>query len=68
MNYKQKLEYLQTNNLSEFTKIRNIVADEISDGQALLCVCGKMATGLHELYCPKLQNKITKETVKRFKF
>ena len=65
MKISEKLEYLQKNHFGDWLKMRQIVADEISDSQTMTCVCGRLATGLHESGCMRLKNKITNETVKR---
>jgi hypothetical protein len=65
MNKIKKLEYIQNNHFNEWLKTRREVADEESDKQSMFCVCGKLATGLHEMNCKKLSNKITDITIKR---
>lgn len=65
MKIQEKLKYLQDNHFGEWLKTRQIVANEMSDSQSMFCVCGRLATGLHEMNCRKFQNKITSETVKR---
>lgn len=37
----------------------------MSDKQSMFCLCGRLATGLHENGCRKFQNKVTRETIKR---
>ncbi|MFA5050980.1 MAG: hypothetical protein WC499_02595 [Patescibacteria group bacterium] len=61
----EKINYLQSNCFGVWLKTRQEVAIEISDKQSMFCVCGRLATGLHENACKKLQDKITTETVKR---
>jgi len=65
MKTKDKLIYLQDNHFGEWLKTRQEVSNDISDRQSVFCVCGRLATGLHESSCRKLQNKITSETVKK---
>lgn len=65
MNIKEKLAYLQDKHFGEWLKTRQEVSNEISDKQSMFCVCGKLATGLHESHCSKFNNTITKETLKR---
>lgn len=65
MKIQEKLQFIQGNHLGEWLKARAEVADEISNKQQMFCVCGKLATGLHESYCIKLQAEITKQTLKR---
>lgn len=61
----QQLEHLQGNHFSEWLSMRRKVADEFSDRQSMFCMCGRLATGLHENGCRRLNDAITKETVKR---
>lgn len=63
----EKITYLQDNHLGEWLKTRQEVGDEISNSQSLICLCGRLATGLHESGCRKLQKKVTSETIKRLK-
>jgi len=65
MKIQEKLEYIQDKHFGEWLKTRKETANEISDRQTMFCVCGKLATGLHENCCRKLQNKITSETLKK---
>jgi hypothetical protein len=65
MNIQQKLDYLQTNFLGEWLKIRQEVENELSDRQTMFCICGRLATGFHERGCRKFQKKVAIETVKR---
>lgn len=60
-----KLQYLQDNHFSEWLSTRQIVLNELSDKQSMFCLCGRLATGLHENGCRKFQTKVTTETVKR---
>lgn len=61
----EKLEYLQSNHFSEWLNTRRKVADEFSDRQSMFCLCGRLATGLHENGCRRFNDAITKEAVKR---
>lgn len=63
----EKIESLQNNHLGEWLKTRREVEDEISNKQSMLCVCRRLATGLHENMCRQFQNKVTNETVKKLK-
>lgn len=67
MNYKQKLNYITDNHFELWIKTMNKVEDEISNMQSLYCVCGRLATGMHESHCQKFKNKIISETLKRLK-
>lgn len=65
MNIKQKIFYLNENNLGEWLKTIQEVENEMSDKQTMFCICGRLATGLHERGCKKFRNKVISETVKR---
>lgn len=65
MKIQEKLEILQRDHMGEWLKMRRIVEDELSERQAMFCVCGRLATGLHEMNCSRFRNKVTAETVKR---
>lgn len=65
MNLTEKLKSLQDNHLGEWILTRDKVAKEFSENQPTFCICGKLASGLHESNCRRLSNAITKETVKR---
>lgn len=68
MKIQEKLKYIQDNHFGEWLKTRREVADEESDKQSMFCVCGKLATGLHESNCKKLNKKIISKTLKRLKY
>ena len=63
----QKLYYLQNHHFKEWLKVRQEVEDEISNQQKLFCICGRLATGLHETNCSKFRNKVSSETANRLK-
>lgn len=65
MRASEKINYLQENHFSEWLQTRRKVSDEISDSQSMFCVCGKLATGLHESSCRKLASRINTVTVNR---
>lgn len=67
MKVQEALELLQRDHLSVYTKTRIAVENELSDRQAMFCVCGRLATGFHEMNCRRFMNKVTAETVKRLK-
>ena len=62
---RDRVEYLIINHFSEWLKTREIVEDELSNKQSMFCICGRLATGLHERNCKQFQNKVTSETEKR---
>lgn len=65
MTIKDKIIYLQDNHFSEWLKTRQEISNDMSDKQSMFCICGKLATGLHESNCKRFKNKITSETVKK---
>jgi len=67
MKLTEKISYIQANHFCDWLKTREVVENEMSEKQALFCVCGRLATGLHEMRCQKFKNKVTSETVKRLK-
>ena len=67
MKIREKLEILQTKHMGYWLKTRRQVLDELSDRQSMFCVCGRLATGLHENNCRKFNDKVTRETVNRLK-
>lgn len=67
MRLPEKLEYLQEHHFGEWLDMRRKVDIEISDRQPMFCLCGRLATGLHERSCSRFNNKVNSETVKRLK-
>ena len=65
MKIQEKLKYIQDNHFGEWLKTRSEVENEISNRQSMFCLCGRLATGLHESHCSKFRNKITSETLKK---
>lgn len=68
MTKNEKINYLKENHFSEWLNIYRKVEDEFSEKQSMFCICGKLATGLHERNCRKFRNKIEAETVNRLKY
>ncbi len=63
----EKIAILQDKHFGEWLKTYHEVKAEISDNQSMFCVCGRLATGLHESHCRKFQNKIINRTVVKLK-
>ena len=61
----EKIDYLQENHFGEWVNTRKNCENEISDRQSMFCICGRLATGLHESGCRKFNNKVNTETVKK---
>jgi len=68
MKITDKIIYLQDNHFKKWLKTRQEVFNELSDKQSMFCVCGRLATGLHESSCKRFQNKVTSETVKKMSY
>lgn len=68
MTFSEKINYIQDHDFNEWLKMRRVVEDEISNKQSMFCVCGRLATGLHESMCRKFHEKISKETVKMLSY
>lgn len=62
-----KIRILEKEHWSEWYETRRKVDDELSEQQGMWCVCGRLATGLHERNCSRFRNKVNSETVKRLK-
>jgi hypothetical protein len=65
MKLTEKLDYLQNKYLSDWIDTYHKVEDKFSERQSVFCLCGRLATGLHENNCKKFKDAIIKETVKR---
>ena len=67
MKQSEEIQQIQLTNPVEWSLLYNKTFDELSEQQPLFCCCGKLATGLHEMYCHKFADKVRKETLKRWK-
>lgn len=63
----EKLKILQDEHMGDWLKTRQAVENELSEKNSMFCVCGRLATGLHESNCRRFKDKVTKETVSRLK-
>ena len=61
----EKIDYLQENHFSTWYATHKTVDEELSDKQSMWCMCGRLATGLHERSCRRFKNAVNSETVKR---
>jgi len=64
MKLAEKIQYLQDNHMSEWLSERQEVDAMVSNQHSLMCVCGRLCTGLHESTCRKFIEKVNKETAK----
>ena len=67
MKIQDKIRYLNADHYEEWSKTWRETECEMSFRQLIICVCGRMATGLHESSCRKFQSKVNAETVKKLK-
>ena len=65
MTLKEKAGYLKDNHFSAWLEMHKRVEEEISSHQPMFCVCGKLATGFHEMNCKRFRNIVESETTKR---
>jgi len=63
----EKVGYLQKEHWSEWFDAMQKTRQELSEKNETFCVCGRLATGLHESHCRKLSKKVVSETVKKLK-
>lgn len=61
----QQIALLKDKHFAAWANTRKQVFEELSGKQSTFCVCGKLATGLHEQNCRTFNNAVDKETVKR---
>lgn len=64
MTFKEKKEYLFHNHHNEWVKKFREEENNLIDSLGIVCVCGKLATGLHFMCCTKFRDKIERKTVK----
>lgn len=64
MKFIDKKKFLIKNYRDDYVNARREVFNALSNKQAILCVCGKIASGLHEDRCSKFNALVDKETVK----
>lgn len=61
----EKIEILQDLDMGLWLKTWQEEFDKLSAEQLMICVCGRLATGLHEQNCKKFNDKVQSNTVKR---
>lgn len=65
MKFEEKMEIIRREHFALWLKTRQEMFDKLSDEQSMFCVCGRLATGLHEMNCRKFNQKVDQETVKK---
>lgn len=68
MKLAEKINVLQTNHFAKWLETRFNVENLISEKQSMFCLCGRLATGLHERGCRKFRAKVDSETVKQLAY
>ena len=68
MTRREKVSFLAGTHSTLYYATQRAVFEEMSARQSLFCVCGRLATGLHEDGCGRLQNKVVAETIRRLKY
>lgn len=53
---KEQDEQFKSEHFSEWLKLRPIVFEKLSNSQSMFCICGRLASGLHESHCRKFNN------------
>jgi len=61
----EKIKFLHDNHFKKWLDTQYEVKDELSRAQSVFCICGRLATGLHETNCRKFKAKIINETLMR---
>lgn len=61
----EKLEYLHDHHYSEFARVHLDEENKLSAAQSVFCVCGRLATGLHEKSCRRFRGLVMTNTLKR---
>lgn len=64
MNRRNKICYLADKYTGEWIIERRRQEEKLSESQLLTCVCGRLATGLHESHCRKFQTQVDLMTMR----
>ena len=67
MTTEQQIALLKDKHLSAWTTTRQQVFEELSGQQSTFCMCGKLATGMHEQNCSRFNKQVDKTTLSRLK-
>ncbi|WP_152567457.1 hypothetical protein [Porphyromonas gulae] len=65
MNKEQKILWLKKMHTMAWMQTWNDAFDELSSMQTVFCVCGKVASGLHERSCAAFRKKVDDAAIKR---
>lgn len=67
MRMNERLQYLQNNHFKERLSAKQEADNIVSEQHPMICVCGKLCTGLHELNCSRFKKKVQSLAVKSLK-
>lgn len=67
MKIQEKIDWLKTHFFADWMKTRIEAEHQVSNEHTMFCVCGKLATGLHELYCSKFRKAVDARCVELMK-
>ena len=67
MKKSEKINYLVTNHWVSYETKYIEIENKLSAQQGVMCICGRLATGLHESNCQRFRNKVESETIKALK-
>ena len=59
---------LMDKHFSTWLNTHRDVWNECSDKQPMFCICGRLATGIHENHCSKFRDLVNRETVKKLEY
>jgi len=60
----EKLNYLQSHHMKDWLITKQQIENDLSRSQSRYCICGRLATGLHEMHCTRFRNRVITQTVK----
>ena len=63
----EKLAFLQKYAMKDWLKARQEADEEVSREHEMLCVCGRLCTGLHESSCQKFKAKVDTRAIDKLK-
>lgn len=67
MKQAEKISYLQENYMSEWLKAKQEADTEVSKSHHMICVCGKLCTGMHERMCSRFKKKVIRVALQKVK-
>ena len=62
------MQRLKVLHLQEWMTAWNDAFDELSRAHSIFCVCGKVASGLHERSCSAFRKKVDDAAIKRLEY